>query len=166
VVDDGKAVIAAAYNTGLFKVDAKSGAVVWKQPHLRISGITPAGAGLMVAVSGERQVLGIYTENGKIRWRYKFRAGAPVEPVFIGRNQVAVGSTEGPLVVLEVDTGRPLQLLSPGSGGMSVPPAWDDPDMILLSNKGTLMVMRYGSGTNAAPAWMSDEPKEKALVIK
>jgi outer membrane protein assembly factor BamB len=166
IVDEGKAVIGAAYNTGLFKLDASSGAVIWKQPNLRISGMTTAGAGLMVAVTGDRQVLGIYTENGKIRWRYKFRAGAPVDPVFIGRNQVVVGSTGGPMVVLDVDMGKPLQILSPGSSGMSVPPAWDDPDMVLLSNKGTLMVMRYGSGSNAAPAWMSDEPKERTLVIK
>jgi outer membrane protein assembly factor BamB len=167
LVDGGKAVIAAAYNTGLFKVDAATGAVIWKQPHTRISGLATAGAGLMVGVSGDRQVLGIYTENGKIRWRYKFRTGAAVEPVFIGRNQVVVGCTEGPLVVLDVDNGKPIQLVAPGSSGTSVPPAWDDPDMLVLTDKATVLVMRYGSGSNAAPAWLSGKrPKKDTLVIK
>lgn len=165
LVDGGKAIVAAAYNTGLFKVDTESGAVLWKQPHTRISGMVSAGAGLMVGVTGDRQVLGIYSENGKIRWRYKFGAGAGVEPVFIGRNQVIVGSTDGPLVVLDVDTGKPVQLIAPGSG-TSVPPAWDDPDMLIFSNKATLLVLRYGSGGNAAPAWMGDEPRKRPLVFR
>jgi outer membrane protein assembly factor BamB len=166
IVDGGKAVIAAAYNTGLFKVDAETGAVLWKQPLTRISGLASVGSGLMVGVSGDRQVLGLYTENGKVRWRYKFSAGAGVDPVFIGRNQVVVASTEGPIAVLDVDTGKPVQLIAPGSGS-SVPPAWDDPDMLLLSDKATLLIMRYGSGGNAAPAWLTAKPKrERTLTIR
>ena len=167
IVDGGRAVIAAAYNTGLFKVDTETGAVIWKQPHTRISALTPVGGGLLVGVTGDRQVVGLYTENGKIRWRYKFRAGAGVEPVSIGRNQVLVGSTEGSLVVLDVGNGKPIQLIAPGSSGSSVPPAWDDPDLLVLTDKATLLVMRYGSGTNAAPAWLGGAPKsERTLVIK
>ncbi len=166
VVDGGKAVIAAAYNTGLFKVDAETGAVIWKQPHARISGLVAAGSGLMVAVTGDRQVLGLYTENGKIRWRYKFRAGSGLAPVFIGRNQVVVSSTHGATVVLDVDTGQPVQLIATGSAGTSVPPAWDDPDMLVFSNKALLLVMRYGAGANAAPASMSGDPERKTLIIR
>jgi outer membrane protein assembly factor BamB len=165
IVDGGKAVIASAYNTGLFKVDADTGAVLWKQPHTRISGLTQAGAGFMVAVSGDRQVLGVYTENGKIRWRYKFRTGAAVDPVFIGRNQVLVGSTEGPMVVLDVDNGKPIQLVAPGSAGTSVPPAWDDPDLLVLTDKATVLVMRYGAGGNAAPARLAGKDKPKDTIV-
>ena len=71
------------------------------------------------------------------------------------------------MVVLDVDNGKPIQLITPGSAGTSVPPAWDDPDMLVLTDRATVLVMRYGSGTNAAPAWLSGEPKPKdTLVIK
>jgi outer membrane protein assembly factor BamB len=150
VVGGGDAIIAASYNTGLFRLDAATGSIRWKRPEKRISGLTEAGSGFLVASHGDRQVLGIYASSGKVRWRYQLEAGAPVEPVFIGRNLVVVGCTAGPIAVLDVDTGRPVQLLTPGSG-VSVPPAWDDPDLVALSNKALLVVARYGAGGFAAP---------------
>lgn len=150
-VDGGKALIVAAYNTGLFKIDAETGQVIWKKEIPRIHGLAEAGPGFLIAAHGDGQVLGIYAKTGKIRWRFKFEDGAPVDPVYLGRNLVAVGCTSGPLAVLNVDTGQPIQLLAPGSG-VSVPPAWDDPDMLLLSNKALLLAIRYGSGGFSAPA--------------
>lgn len=154
-VDGGRALIVAAYNTGLFKVDAETGRVIWKKEIPRLMGLAPAGPGFLIAAHGDGQVLGIYAENGKVRWRFKFDDGAPVDPVFLGRNLVAVGCTRGPLAVLEVDTGKPVQLLAPGSG-MSVPPAWEDPDMLILSNKALLLGVRYGAGGFSAPASLGD----------
>lgn len=155
LVDGGRAVIAAAYNAGLFKVEAETGRVIWKREQTRINSLTRVGASMLVAGHGDGQVLGIGTSKGNVRWRFRFVKGAPVEPLSIGRNLVAVGCTAGPMAVLSIDDGRPVQLVNPGSG-VSVPAFWDDPDLLLLSNKALLLVMRYGSGTGTAPMSLNE----------
>lgn len=152
LVDGGRAVIAASYSGGLYKVDAESGRVLWKKEDLtRLTGLSGSGAtGLILATHGDRQVLGIYPATGKVRWRFRFKHGFPVEPVFLGGVLVAVANAEEAIAILDVTTGKPIQLINPGSGS-NVPPAWRDPDLAVLSNKGMLLMLRLGSGTGITP---------------
>lgn len=147
LVDGGAAVIAASYNGGLYKLDAETGRPLWKRDHLRIIGLVRGAPGLLVATHGGGAVLGIDEESGQIRWRYQLASGWPTDPVPLGRNMVVVASSGGPLTFLDLETGRPIQLLSPGSAGFSVRPAHRDPDLVALSNKGTVLVLRYGSSS-------------------
>jgi outer membrane protein assembly factor BamB len=145
IVDGGKALIAASYNGGLYKLDAETGRTQWKQEQMRITGIEDVGSGLLVASDGDGQVVGLYRATGTVRWRYRLKHGSPTAPVSVGRQLVAVGSSGGPIAFLEVDTGRPKQLFSLG-GGISVPPAYRDPELLVLSNQGAFIALRYGQG--------------------
>ena len=150
LVDGGKALITASYNGGLFKLDAETGQKVWSQPLTRVSGLIEAQDGLLVASLGSGQVAGVYAANGKVRWRYKVGKGYPTVPVDLGQNLVGVGVSQGPFTVLEAGSGRPVQLVAPGSGGMSVPPTVRDRDVVVLTNGGLLVVMRRGEGSGAS----------------
>jgi len=152
LVDSGKALITASYNGGLFKLDTETGKEIWKQDLKRISALSQAEPGLLMATLGNGQVAGIYAANGKVRWRYKAKKGYPTRVVPVGHGLVAFGVSQGPMTVLDVGTGRPVQLLTPGSGGVSVPPAHEGSDLVLLTNKGMLLVLRHGEGVGAARA--------------
>lgn len=140
--------IAASYAGGLVKLDADTGRILWRRELFHINGLARAGSnGILVAADGDGQALGIYPENGKVRWRYRVKKGAPTEPVWVGRGLMVVGCTKGPVAVLDVSTGRPIQLIAPGGTGSSSPPTWRGPDLALLTNKGLILALRYGSGT-------------------
>jgi outer membrane protein assembly factor BamB len=148
LTDNGRSVIAASYIGGLYKVDAETGRVLWRKEDLkRLTGLTTGGStGLIIASHGDRQVLGIYPGSGKVRWRFRFKEGWPVDPVFLGGVLVAVGNADDAIAILDVTTGKPVQLITAGSG-TSVPPAWRDPEFAALTDKGLLLMLRLGSGT-------------------
>jgi outer membrane protein assembly factor BamB len=145
VVDKGKAVIVASYAGGIAKLDADSGRVMWKREVFRIDGMTRAGPDLVVGTSGDGQAVGIGADNGTVRWRYKFKKGSPTEPIWLGKGMVLVGCSRSAAAVLRVADGKPVQLIWPGSGS-SAAPAWRDPDVAFLSNKGMIFTLRYGGG--------------------
>lgn len=145
IVDGGKALVAASYNGGLFKLDAETGRQIWKRETLRIAGLARVGAGLLVATDGDGQVLGLYAASGKIRWRYKQKRGFATAPIPVGRQLVAVANSEGAVAFLDIETGRPKQLYAFG-GGVSVAPFYRDPDIVVLSNQGAFVALRYGHG--------------------
>jgi outer membrane protein assembly factor BamB len=145
LVDGGAALIAASYNGGLYKVDAATGHTIWKSEINKITGMAPATPGILVASDGDGQILGIYASNGKVRWRYKMKQGAPTEPVYLGRGMVAIGSSRGPLSILDAEEGQPIQLITPGSG-MSAAPFARDPNLLVMTNKGLFLALRYGEG--------------------
>lgn len=145
LVDGRAALIAASYNGGLYKLDASNGRPIWKQEIFRILGLAQASPGLLVASDGDGQVLGLFEATGKVRWRYKLKHGAPTEPVALGRSLVAVGASNGPLAILDVEEGQPVQLFNPGSG-LSVAPYVRDQDLVIMTNKAGFLALRYGEG--------------------
>lgn len=147
--EDGKALLTASYNGGLYKLSAEDGKQLWKQPITRVTGLVRVARGLMVATLGSGQVIGLYEENGKVRWRYKVAKGYPTTPIALEHGFVAFGVSQGALTILEVGTGRPKQLLTPGSG-FSVAPDYHSPDLVGLTNEGLLLVLRYGEGVGAS----------------
>lgn len=149
LMDGGRALLTASYNGGLFKVDAETGKTIWQQELKRVTGLTRVEPGLIVATLGSGQVVGVYEANGKVRWRYKLNKGYPTKAVSLDHGLTAFGVSQGPLTILDTGTGRPVQLLTPGSG-LSVPPVREGPDLIALSNRGLLLVMRHGQGIGVA----------------
>ncbi len=149
LTDGGRALLTASYNGGLFKVDTETGKIIWQQDLKRVTGLTRVEPGLIVASLGSGQVAGIYEANGKVRWRYKLRRGYPTKAISLAHGLTAFGVSQGPLTVLDIGTGRPVQLLTPGSG-LSVPPVVEGPDLIALSNRGMLLVLRHGAGIGVA----------------
>lgn len=149
LVDDGKALLTASYNGGLFKLDAETGNRIWHQPLGRITGLVRIDRGLLVASLGSGQVAALYEANGKVRWRYKVKKGYPSQPIALEHGLVAFAVSKGPITILDAARGRPVQLITPGSG-MVVPPARSGDDMVALTNEGLLLVMRRGEGGGAA----------------
>lgn len=141
LMDQGQHLLVASYNTGLFKLKADNGERVWQQPLLRISSLTLMGNGQLVAGTGDGQVISATESDGKVIWRYRVKKGAATPPVKVGKDLVAFGVSQGPITILELSTGRPLQLIHPGSG-LSVPVAYRAPDMAVLSNKGMFLLLR------------------------
>ncbi len=150
LVDKGQAIVVASYRKGLYRLRSETGERLWHQPEKNIHTMVAAGPRLMVAGTGDGQVIGLYAKDGRVRWRYQMKKGAVTEPVFLGRGQVAAGGTNGPVAILDVKTGRPVQLINPGSG-VSAPVGWRDPDLVLLSNKGLFLALRYGVGIGVQP---------------
>lgn len=146
LIDEGKALLAASYNGGLFRLNPDTGEVVFKQPSMiRLIGLsTTDDPNLVVASYGDGQILGVYPASGKVRWRYRLKRGAPTDPVSIGGGYVMVGCTEGPITFLRVDTGKPIQIINLSSG-VSLTPYHRAPYLAAMSNTGLLLVFRQGS---------------------
>lgn len=146
LVDNDQAVLVASYAGGLAKLDAASGRIAWKRDLTRITSMARAGpSGIIVAAHGDGQVIGFYADSGKVRWRYRFRRGPATEPLWVGKGRVVVGNARGAHAVLSAEDGKPLQLIALGSGS-SAPPAWREPDLAFLSNRGLLLALRLGAG--------------------
>lgn len=140
--------LAASYNHGLFWLDPKTGEVKQRQDVLHITHLLEAGPDLLIAATGDGEVVGL-TRGGQPRWRYRMEQGYAHRPELLGE-YVVFGSAGGPLTVLEQKTGRPLQLINPGSG-FSTSPAVRGEDLAVLTNEATLLVLKKGAGGYASP---------------
>ncbi|MBK8013639.1 MAG: PQQ-binding-like beta-propeller repeat protein [Deltaproteobacteria bacterium] len=144
LVDGGTAVLAASYNGGLFKLSPEDGAVVWRREDLkRITGLVHIGSDrtIVVGAMGDGQVVGLRADDGRVGWRYRLAEGSPTEPVDLGDDRVAVGASFGSLAILRGKTGRPLEVILPGSG-LSVAPTWRAPNLTFMSNGGYFFSLR------------------------
>ena len=78
LVDGGAAVLAASYNGGLTKLKTDSGEVIYQKPELtRLIALAETAPGRVVATHGDGRVLGLYSDTGAVRWRYRIKRGAP-----------------------------------------------------------------------------------------
>ena len=151
LVEGGKAVLAASYNTGLFKVNAENGEVIFKKGDLtRLIGLVPAEGGVVAATHGDGQVIGLYGASGAVRWRYRLKRGAPTPPVAIEGGYLLAGCTEGPTAILKASTGEPVQLIDLSSG-TSVSPFVRGKYLAAMANKGLLLGFRRGSLSGRSP---------------
>ena len=148
LVDRGSGLLAASYNGGLTRLDPENGSVVFKQALTRITGLVLGRPGLAIATHGDGIVMGIDTSNGKVHWRYRAKKGAPTPPRILSGGLVAVGFARSPLSLLRIDTGRPVQLISPGAG-ISVPPFARGDFMAVMTNEGVLLALARGVGISS-----------------
>lgn len=147
LVEEGNRLLWPAYNTGLFKLEAETGAIVWQlEAAKHLISLAPTPEGLIVASQGGGQVLAMEPEKGRVRWRYHTKSGAPTLPVMLPGPYLVVGSTEGPTSVLSRVDGRPVQLIDPGPG-TSVAPAVLGHRMVIFSNGGLVLALaEHGGG--------------------
>lgn len=152
LLDGGQTVIAASYNGGLAALAADSGRVLWKNDELvHLTHLEQiSGSPWLVGCLGDGQVLGIDPADGKIRWRYKLRSdGVPTRAIALDRGLVGVGSSKGSFAILEGLSGRPVQLVTPGSG-LTAQPHARGRELAVWTNKGHLLGLRFGEGTSAS----------------
>lgn len=139
-VDDGRSLMVASYNSGIYKVNAERGALVYERAIPRIyAAVRAEPLDMLVLSSGDGEVIGFEPGPGVVRWRYRVNEGFPTAPVAAGDGQVFVGTSRGGLSLVDGRTGAPQQVIAPGSG-TSVPPTVRGDDAVALSNKATLMV--------------------------
>ena len=152
LLDGGQTVIAASYNGGIAALAADNGRILWKKEELlhltHLEQVT--GAPWLVGCVGDGQVVGIDPADGKIRWRYKLRGdGVPTRALALDHGLVGVGSSKGPFAVLESLSGRPIQLITPGSG-LTAQPHAKGRELAVWTNKGHLLGLRFGEGSIAS----------------
>ncbi|MBX2811255.1 MAG: PQQ-binding-like beta-propeller repeat protein [Myxococcales bacterium] len=145
LIDKGKGLIVGAYNSGLFRVDPATGSIEWTQKELtKVTSLTNTTEGVLIAGKGDGQVLGL-NPKGDVIWRYRMKKGSPRRPMLLPNRLVAVASNRGPLALLQIGNGRPVQLLPTGSG-MSAPPAVYGSDLMLMTNGGLFLATRAKAG--------------------
>lgn len=107
-------VVTASQSTGVFALDPRNGAILWRNEETGIGRLSAAGDKLVIA-AGAGKVIAYDARNGSARWRFKFEKGAPTRVVVKG-SRVHVASDRGPLYVLDLFSGRPLQYYGSGLG--------------------------------------------------
>jgi hypothetical protein len=156
-VDDGRSLMVASYNAGIYKVDAERGSLVYERPIRRVHGAVRAEPlDLLVLSTGDGEVVGFDPGPGTVRWRYLVNEGFPTAPVAAGDGQVFVGTSKGALSLVDGRTGAPQQLVAPGSG-TSVPPMVRGDDAVALSNKAMLLVFGKHRG-NSISGVLPEDP--------
>ncbi|MEL6186779.1 MAG: PQQ-binding-like beta-propeller repeat protein [Myxococcota bacterium] len=134
--------LAASYNSGLYRMDPSNGAIRWQRETLtRIVGLVATPSGRILASEGEGQVLGLDPAKGSVRWRYRMEKGAPSLAALLPEGRAAIASSRGPAVILATSNGRPLQLVAPGPGS-SVAPRVHGRSLFIYSNGGLLLALR------------------------
>lgn len=154
LADQGRVLLAASYNGGLAGLDPKTGAVLFKKPELlHITGLAEVKGGAWVVASmGDGQAIGLDPRDGRVRWRYRLKkGGVPNWPLGLEHGLVAIPSLNGPLAILDASTGRPVQLVNPGSG-LSALPFARNKDLAVWTNKGHLLLLRLGEGSSVTAA--------------
>ncbi|MEM1023195.1 MAG: PQQ-binding-like beta-propeller repeat protein [Myxococcota bacterium] len=154
--DGGRAVLIAAYNHGVFKLSVETGAVLYERLLVGIHGQAQLDDGTVVLSSGQ-EAIGFDSAEGKVSWRFRVAKGSTADPVPAGKGQVWIGSSEGALTLLDGAKGRPLQVLSTGSG-MSTPMFVRGEEAVLLSNEAMVLVLGRGRGTRISGRLPLDRP--------
>ncbi len=106
--------IVASHATGLFALDPVTLAERWTLAEKGIVRVSTAGPFMIVAAAAGT-VLGIDARNGSIRWRFTYEKGSPTR-LHVKGGRVHFGSDRGPLYVLDLFSGRPLQYYGSGLG--------------------------------------------------
>jgi len=128
-------VIAASHSGGVFALDPNTLAELWRVDEKGIVRLAAAGKHMVVAASAGA-VVGLDAIRGAVRWRFTFEKGAPSRIVVKG-GRVHVASDRGPLYVLDLFTGEPLQYFGSGLGIAADPELVGDM-LLVLSTAGEL----------------------------
>lgn len=154
----GGAVYVAAYATGVYALDARSGSRLWWND--KVTGVTdimmfsepahPAGAHgepplpakkILIASSGATGLWGLDLFNqGKVLWRNKIPEGGITSPVDCG-GAVAIGTSRYGLFLVSPRNGKVIDGIDLGTGFTQTPAAYGG-RLFALTNAGTLLGMR------------------------
>lgn len=125
-----KRVVVAAYSGGVSALDPVTGQVQW---HQAIDGLSQLSRqGEVVVGAGDRQVVGLDWSTGALLWRLQLRQGLAGKPI-VTPQYALVNVDAGPLYVLDLISGEPLQVFGSALGMCGRPDLHDD--LLLLHSK-------------------------------
>lgn len=108
-------VYAAAYNRGVFALDHD----LKKQWEVEIKGVAQMQlAKDQLIVATPKLVMALSIKDGQVLWQYAMSKGTPT-PIQVWKDRVFVAGDRGPFVVLDVTTGRRMELMGTSLGYMS-----------------------------------------------
>ena len=143
---DGRVVCARAFQTALGCVDAASGQVLWTHAANGAGGISGDGERLFGTESDGR-VMAWRAGTGErlwtaehLKWRY---LSAPLAT----GGAVALGDSEGNVLLLSPDDGRLLERLRVDKSGLATAPVAAGDTLIVVTRKGGVWGLRAGQGT-------------------
>lgn len=141
VVHDGKLFV-ASYSDGIYALSPETGLTIWFQP---APSVTSVGhwRDLVVAASADGWVWGLKASNGEPVYRTRLPPG-PMSRFVIREGLIVFAAGDSGLVVLEAESGRPLQATAFGSRAESEP-VWEGEHLALVSSAGYLYTFELGS---------------------
>lgn len=113
VMQSGQLLV-AGHASGIHAIDPVTLKESWSIRELGIVRLSKAGPYMAVA-AGPGKVLGIDARSGKVRWRFTYEKGAPTR-LDVKGGRVHFASDRGPVYVLDLFSGRPLQYYGSGLG--------------------------------------------------
>jgi outer membrane protein assembly factor BamB len=139
VTIEGDRIYALSYGVGMFALDRKTGRPVWRTPLENAAAYTLRDGTLYVAIATGR-VIALDADDGKGEWSFDMETYQPVD-LSIAGPYVFVSTGEGPLYVLDRESGYPFSTWNP-SNGFSTPVVFSSRFGYLLSNRGYLYSFR------------------------
>ncbi len=106
-------VIVASFNRGIVSLDPSTGEIRWKLAEKEKTKLA-AAEGLIFA-AGNKSVIAMNAQDGKVVWRFTFDKGAPTEMI-IKNGFLYFASAPGALYVLKANTGMPVRYIGSGQG--------------------------------------------------
>lgn len=139
-------IAAASFNQSLAVLDSATGVILWTLPLMNITRLLVVGDLLIAAAP--KEITGIDINTHKIVWRFAYTKGSPNRLMAQG-GLLYFGSDLDALYVLDVQTGKPLQIL--GSAGYGFAGDFDfsaQHTLFALSTAGYLY--HYGRKNNSS----------------
>lgn len=135
----------AGFNQGLAILDSVTGVIVWTLALPNITRLVTADNLLIAA--GPKELTAVDISTQKIAWRFKYTKGAP-NRLITKNGLLYFGSDQDALYVLELKTGKPLQVLGSGLGFAGDFDFSSDHTLYALSTAGYLY--QYGRKNNSS----------------
>ncbi|MEI6805370.1 MAG: PQQ-binding-like beta-propeller repeat protein [Myxococcaceae bacterium] len=139
-------IAAAGFNQGLAVLDANTGVILWSVPNLPSITRLITDNQLLIA-AGPKELTAIDLNTQKTVWRFLYTKGSP-NRLLAKNGLLYFGSDQDALYVLNLKTGRPLQILGSGLGFAADFDFSSDHTLFALSTAGYLY--QYGRKTNSS----------------
>lgn len=137
----GPRIYAASYSGGIYAIDRRSGRIIWRQEMESASDLIRAGDQLFVA-SAIGRVVSLDLESGEPMWGFEMTESLPGSLVSFGPYLLAF-STDGPMYVLDAETGYP-HLKWRATGGFGAPVEAGSSRVYALTNGGQVLGFKLG----------------------
>lgn len=141
VIIAGNRIFAASYAGGVYALERSSGTPIWRAEVSSIADITRRDDTLFVA-SALGRVVAIDAEDGTAQWGFKMSKTIPGSIATFGPYVLAF-TTEGPVYVLDGDTGYP-HMKWRGTSGFLAPVGNGSSRLYAISNHGQVFGLKLG----------------------
>lgn len=137
----GDRIYAASYAGGVYALERTTGAPIW---HSRVESSAEfvIGDGRMYIASAIGRVVALDLEDGEPLWGFKLNGSFPGSLAMFGP-YVVVLATDGPVYVLDADSGYP-HVKWVGTSGFGAPIEQGSSRLYALTNRGQLYGMKLG----------------------